>query len=542
MAKKKRHLPQLKRGQQHKTAVVCDSYDQAAFASLKEKSTKLAELEEGGSQKLPTFPPLMQDVYSSLYKATPKLREAKAIVPSHRYNRSLVEQLMKTEQFKELRTYTQLDEFNSAMATLSLAAAAIELIPKETKEKLDEMNNLEEQSENLQDQLDGLQGAAGQARQQAQRLQQQAQQAQSQGNQAEAQNLQSQARQLSSQAQDLEVQASKVQMSLEEAKSKLNELDEELTEELQKNSPKLRQAARKAAEEALSEVKETSEFLEAWGSEAGEVQELPFEEKMRRAELVRSSHKMRELSKLVGRFKRLALNTQKTKVKEAKTEVFNVVRGSDLDRVLPSELYGLTHQTMRLDFYRRYADGNLLLYDLKGKDKEGKGPIIVCCDNSGSMAGSKELWSKAVALALLEISKLQKRNYACIHFGSATDPIKIVAVPKGQVSFEKVLEIGSYFLDGGTDFAKPLTEAVALIEKQEFKKADIVFVTDGECAVTDEFLWEFREAKKQKEFRVISVLVDMGSTTPVAVREFSDDVKFVSELSGEEAGEIFAAV
>jgi uncharacterized protein with von Willebrand factor type A (vWA) domain len=387
-----------------------------------------------------------------------------------------------------------------------------------------------------------LQEAAMQAQQQADDLQSQARQARSQGNEAEAQNLQSQSDKLSSQAQDFEAQASSSQMSLDEAKGKLDELDEGVSEELQRNTPKLRQAARKAAEEALEDVKETSEFLEAWGSEAGKVQQLPYEEKLRRAEMIRSSYKMKELSRLVGRFKRLALNTQKTKVKEAKTEVFDVVQGDDLDRVLPSELFGLTHRMMRLDFYRRYAEGSLLLYDLKGKEKEGKGPIIVCCDNSGSMSGSKEIWSKAVALALLEIAKLQKRNYACIHFGSDDDPIKVIEVPKGQVSFETVLEIGQYFLDGGTSFMKPLTESVALIEKSEFKKADVVFVTDGECAVTDEFLTEFREAKMQKEFKVVSVLVDMGYTTPAAVSEFSDDVKFVSELSTEEAGEIFEAV
>lgn len=543
MAKKKKgRLLQMKRGQQHKTAVVCDSYDQTAFASLKEKSTKLVELEESGSQRLSTFPPLLQDVYSSLYKAAPKLRETKAITPSHRYNRSLVEQLMKTEQFKELRTYTQLDEFTSAMATLSMAAKAVELVPEETREKLQEMNNLEEQTESLEDQLNGLQGAVGQAKQQAQNLQQQAQQAKSQGNQAEAQNLKNQASQLSSQADGLEAHASQVQMSLEEAKDKLDGLDEEVAEELKKNSSKLRQAARKAAEEALEDVKETSEMLEAWGEEVGEIQQLPYEEKLRRVELIKSSRKMKELSKLVGRFKRLAISTQKTKVKQAPTEVFNVKVGQDLEKVLPSEILALTHPFLKYEFYERWAGGKLLQYEVKGKEKEGKGPVIICCDNSGSMAGAKELWSKAVALALLEISKLQKRSYACIHFGSSTDPIKIIEVLKGKASFDKILEIGQYFLDGGTDFMKPLSEAVALIEKQEFRKADIVFVTDGECVVTDEFLTEFKAVKKQKEFKVISVLVDMGSTTPTAVREFSDDVKFVSELSGEEAGDIFAAV
>jgi hypothetical protein len=48
--------------------------------------------------------------------------------------------------------------------------------------------------------------------------------------------------------------------------------------------------------------------------------------------------------------------------------------------------------------------------------------------------------------------------------------------------------------------------------------------------------------KKQKEFKVVSVLVDMGSTTPTAVAEFSEDIKFVSELSGEEAREIFEVI
>lgn len=529
MAKKKgQRMPQMKRGQQHKTAVVCDSYDLTAFASLKEKSTKLLGLEESGKQKLPTFPPLMQDVYSSLYKAVPNLREARAIAPSHRYNRLLIEQLMKTEQFKELRTYTKLDEFTSAMATLSLAAAAIELVPEESKEKIQEMNNLEEKSEGLQDQLDGLQGAAGQAKTQSQQMQ-------SQGKQAEA-------KQLASQAQNLEAQAGQTQMSLEQAKARLDELDEEVSGEMQKNSSKIRQAARKAAEEALEDVKETSEILEAWGEEAGEAQQLPFEEKLRRADLIKSSRKMKELSKLVGRFKRLAVSTQKTKVKQVPAEVFDVKVGQDLDKVLPSEILALSHPLMKYEFYERWAGGKLLLYEVKGKEKEGKGPVICCVDNSGSMAGPKELWSKAVALALLEISKLQKRNFACIHFGSKDDPIKVIEVSKGKARFEDALEIGQYFLDGGTDFAKPLTEAVALIEKQEFKKADIVFVTDGECAVSDEFLAEFRAAKKQKEFKVISVLVNMGTTTPTAVREFSDQVKFVSELSGEEAGQIFEAV
>lgn len=514
------------RQEKYATSVVCDTYDLKAYEKLKGQARKLQELEESGKKELPTFPPLMQDVYSSLYKFTPELRSSGEILPSHRFHRSIIEQLMKTSEFKELRTYTKLDEFNAAMATLSLAGKTLTLVPKEIQDKAKEMNNLEGQIESLEDQVEGLGNLLGQTN----------------GQVAKAKTAGQATKSLEAQVSNLEMQASEAEMSLEEAKQKLENLEQTLEDEVNEKTPELRGAIRKATKEALEDVKETSEFLEQWGSDAGEIQNMPVEEKIRRASVLQNSDKMRQLAKLVGKFKRLALATQRTKISKASIEVCDVVRGSDLDRVLPTEFDNLAHPLMKLDFYKRLVEGNLLIYEKKGKEKVGKGPIIVCCDNSGSMEGKKEFWSKAVALALLEIAKLQKRNFVCIHFGAANEPLKVIVVLGGKASFETAVMIGSYFLDGGTDFEKPLTEATNLIEKQEFKKADIVFITDGECLVSDEFLRKFKETKKEKAFKVISILVDMGSTTPTAVAEFSDDVQFVSELSGEEAGEIFARI
>lgn len=514
------------RQEKHATSVVCDTYDQKAYEKLKGQAQKLQELEESGSHEFPTFPSLMQDVYSSLYKMGPELRGNGEILPSHRFHRSVIEQLMKTSGFKELRTYTKLDEFNAAMATLSLATQTLALVPKEIQDKAKEMNNLEGQIESLEDQVEGISNLLSQFSSQI----------------AKAKTADQRTKSLETQVSGLETQVSEAEMLLEEAKQKLETLERSLEEEIESKTPELRGAIRKATKEALEEVKETSEFLEQWGSDVGEIQSMSVEEKIRRAKVLQSSDKMRQLAKLVGKFKRLAVSTQRTKIKKASTEVYDVVRGSDLDRVLPTEFDNLAHPLMKLDFYKRYVEENLLIYEKKDKEKVGKGPIIVCCDNSGSMDGSKEFWSKAVALALLEIAKLQKRNYACIHFGAANEPIKLIEVPSGKASFEKAVEIGSYFLNGGTDFMKPLNEATNLIEKQEFKKSDIVFITDGECSVSDEFLRKFQETKKTKAFKVIPILVDMESTTPSTVAEFSDDVQFVSELSSDEAGEIFARI
>jgi Mg-chelatase subunit ChlD len=59
---------------------------------------------------------------------------------------------------------------------------------------------------------------------------------------------------------------------------------------------------------------------------------------------------------------------------------------------------------------------NLMQFKLEGKEKEGKGPLIVCIDNSGSMAGEREEWAKGFALGLLTIAKKQKREFCIIHF------------------------------------------------------------------------------------------------------------------------------
>ena len=61
-------------------------------------------------------------------------------------------------------------------------------------------------------------------------------------------------------------------------------------------------------------------------------------------------------------------------------------------------MLSLHHPVLRKDFYRRFLDQELIQYSLRGVEEKGKGPMIVCLDGSSSMAGDKEIWSKAVTL------------------------------------------------------------------------------------------------------------------------------------------------
>jgi len=74
---------------------------------------------------------------------------------------------------------------------------------------------------------------------------------------------------------------------------------------------------------------------------------------------------------------------------------------------------------------------------------------------------------------------------------------------------------------------------VELISKQSFKKADVVFITDGKAPIGPKFLSGFLESKKSKEFRVFGVLIQSHNTE--TVKKFSDEIIEVAELLDAEA-------
>lgn len=522
--------------------VYSDRYDRRTFASIKQRATKLQGLEEKGLAKLPTYAPLLMDLYSILYKADPELKPKEQVKASERVNRSLVEKVMDTKQYPELRGYTYLDEFASSMAVLTLGEAVLELIPEPVKQKLQQMKQ-QEQGELQQqaDQAQAAQDAADQAGDEAMQAAAAANQA-AKNNDPQASELQAEAKQAKAQAQQANQQANQAWLTLEQAQEKLAQQAEALEQELEKSAgEKIRQALRKAMKDARDQSEENSETMQAWGTEPGEIQKLSFEEKVALAEKLKRSDKLRKVAKILGRFRRMAVAKQKEKIASRTGMVTNVKRGNDLRRLVPAERAMLGHPTMRLEFFRRFATRQLFVFETKEKQALGQGPVIICIDNSGSITSEQEIWEKGLALGLYQCADFQNRHFIFIQYGGPSDPLKIVEIRKGEASYLKLLEVAEYFLGGGTDFEKPLKKAREYIEKG--LKADIVFITDGHCAVSSDFLLDFNTARKKIPFNVYSVLLNLGGQTSSATLEnFSDDIFKISELTVEQAGEVFSVV
>ena len=100
-----------------------------------------------------------------------------------------------------------------------------------------------------------------------------------------------------------------------------------------------------------------------------------------------------------------------------------VTIGNDIERLLPMELGLYMHPTTKNDFLRRFVEDQTMRYEQKGQEVVGKGPIILCLDQSGSMR-NLDTQSKGFTLALTSIARRQRRDFCLIVFSTRTQVIK----------------------------------------------------------------------------------------------------------------------
>lgn len=165
---------------------------------------------------------------------------------------------------------------------------------------------------------------------------------------------------------------------------------------------------------------------------------------------------------------------------------------------------------------------------------KGMGDIICCLDESISTEGGPAAWGKAVALALLEIAADGGRNFALIHFSDPGD-FKTDLFRPGAYTLDDKLTAAEIFLNGGTNFETPTREALRLMQEDGFENADIVFPTDGQCKMPEDFLEELRKEQTERRFTITGVLPDSGSPgMDFSLKAFCQNIYRTSELAGED--------
>src|SRR6059036_2445574 len=295
---------------------------------------------------------------------------------------------------------------------------------------------------------------------------------------------------------------------------------------------------REVLKDAREDLQTVTELVAAWSAGAGQETRLPSELKLRLMRDIVRNPRLRMIARLFGRYRRLGLRERTLPAMRASQEVVDFVQGGDVARALAGELSSFAMEEREDLFYSKVVTRSLLIYELWRREEEPRA-VYLCIDNSGSMAGEKEVWAKASALALAHLALAEDRPVEVVLFGDAADPLRIVSMRPSDDSstrLEKLLDVASYFLGGGTDFVKPLSHVLEAIETGHHTGNDLLFVTDGLCPIPEEFVRRFREAKARYDLRMTSVLIGAEA---LALREISDTIHRLDEAL--EAGEALAA-
>jgi uncharacterized protein with von Willebrand factor type A (vWA) domain len=300
----------------------------------------------------------------------------------------------------------------------------------------------------------------------------------------------------------------------------------------------IRNALRKAAKGATDNIEAEQNMIDSFsageGTSSNRLQRKAIARKLRK--VISGNKRMQKIAELAGRLRRVALEQQRQKPRKGTDEVTGIELGDNLSRLIPSEAIFM-EDDLEVIFARKYNERALLNTELNKNPPKEQGPIIMLLDSSGSMSyNNADAWAAAVCLAFLEIAKKQKRAFSIVHFGGdvrRTDKWKA----KGEWGIDSILEAVSFFAcDGGTNFMQPINEGIRFIrEEGDFKKADLIMVTDGEANVSPGWEIDYNKAKEDLEFSTYSILV--GSSAEGAKKtceKFSDEVVFLADAIKEE--------
>lgn len=526
-------------------AIKSDLFDLNAYK--RSVGERLQKLESKGKIEYQPFSELLFDVFSSLYKHVPTLLPEIAMKKEYAFNRELIQRLTSHPKWKEMRVYTRGDHVISSVGSEFFGEELIKLI-KELEKQRQAHDQYTEALHKYMEALEAWKKANGQGDDDGEG------DGDGEGEEEDSEDGDgdeegSGKSQDGENSSDKRSKKSKEELTLEQAKKRLEEKRKDFQETMQ--DKELRGKIFKMLKDGQDQITETKDLIEAWGlNNDPTYSQSDYKQKMELVNQLKNNPKLKQIAELAGKFKPIALSVQREKVKRGIDEIYSLAPGRDLGRILPGELMSLTEESLEMDFYNKMLEGKLLNYALRGRERKKRGPIIICLDSSGSMSGGAEIWSKAVGIALLEVARVQKRDFAAIHFDAEQDPQRLktnVFMKNEAFRVDNLIDFCSYFSGGGTFFEAPLERAKMFAESGEddWLRASIIFVTDGECVISDKYNEIFNAWKKQRKVKVVSILIDTYANSASSVKEFSDEVHRLSSLksqSDELALDIFKSV
>jgi uncharacterized protein with von Willebrand factor type A (vWA) domain len=514
-----------------------DSYDRRTWNEIVADAPSLADLAETGERLVPHFGALVQDLFFALFKMNPVFRKSGDVRLAAALNRTILEQIVPSAPFQALRSRTTLEEDKAAIAAIVMSEHALELVKSEkliNRSEMLDLWDLARQEQDLEARADAVKAFVVNEIQESQ-----------EGESESGQEKNQEDKKDQATKKELAEMADAAERAAKVSEARLNQKSRQFETQLKgANQSALKRMQLKTAELA-SEIDQAAEDSHDFSREFGQGGRVAAGARLELGRRLARNKKLGELARMVGRFKQDARALKRKTLERGVAEAYDIELGSELGRLIPAELLAMHHPVLKRDFHRRVLEGTVLQYRLRDDEQKGKGPMVVCIDVSSSMQGDKEMWSKAVALTLMDIARRQRRLFRAVMFSSGDVSLKVLDLNRErryQPDLNKVVEMAEYFPGGGTDFETPIDAAVELLGEKKLKRGDIVIITDGESQVSPDWLARLRERKDDLDFSIFAVLVDVGSAETSSLAQFADRITSVKRISDEHARDIFLHV
>ncbi len=497
------------------TVIQHDQYDTQAYQETLGMYPRLQNTVAEHAERLPTAPALVEDVFYSLYRPAPALLPQEDMPLSATINRAIIEEMMNTSECDAVRNAgTVGDQLYAGITTATVAKSILTTLDKKIIQRLQELHDAEAEAAKLFEEAEALEDLAGQTK--------------------------------GDRAANLFEKAKKAREEGKAQQEQVEDLAEELEDDTEAIEDATRRAARSAFEQAEADIEATEEaimtYTGGYGSKDGgngSAATLSLKDKMELAGKVGKSEKLKQIAELCGRMTRIALATQKSKIKHPPDEIIGITIGSNLAQVVSSEMAYLADPDLEDLFYQKFLEGRLQVLDMIGSEKQGRGPIVVALDSTGSMRSTlgskkytKEAWSKAVTQALLAIARLQKRDMVVVHFAESSR-IKIFEFPKGEGKPQAIMANAELFLNGSSTHYEPwMNEALRLVEQSKYDRADTIIVSDGQVNISAQLEADWNRRRQVKGMRCYGILLGAASYASVLSR-VCDAIATVDDLAAD---------
>jgi uncharacterized protein with von Willebrand factor type A (vWA) domain len=285
--------------------------------------------------------------------------------------------------------------------------------------------------------------------------------------------------------------------------------DSKVTNWQLKKIQEARDSFMKGLKDQLKKLMEIKDALEALGIEPGVLwdtsigtlssSDISFLKQW--AEYLKNDENVKKLCELIGRMNNAqkslkeeiikATTTYRTSVPDitSKEEIIGIELGRDLENLVPHEISLMGDDDTAVLFDLKFVENRLMCFSKQGytelkesleieevqmvEDKRN-GPMIICVDTSGSMAGAPENIAKALTLSLSSKAVSQKRNCYLINFSTGIHTMDLTP-PKGMNDLIDFLKTSFH---GGTDVHPALSHGISMMNKENYEKADMLVISD----------------------------------------------------------------